>query len=343
MPNIAPEPMNETKIVHVSVAVIQRAEQFLISKRPDHVHQGGLWEFPGGKVEDNETIETALYREIDEELGIKVKQSRPLIKLLYHYPDKSVLLETRLVTDFDGQEYNNDKIAKGCEGQEVRWIERGQLKHYSFPAANQAIINSLLLPESYAITPDDFDMEGDFAKQEAQFFKQFSALVQKHSLIQLRIKSLQNDWLTPLIRKACRIAQDNHCQILLNSAMLVDDELMQLASGVHLIGDHLHSESFVEHLRKRFPEKIIAASCHSEDDIHQANELKLNFIVLSPVQSTASHPEQVPMGWTQFETLTASSMIPVYALGGMTNSDIIQAQKQGGQGIAAIRSLWNTV
>ena len=109
MPNTVPDSNTAANIVHVSVAVIVNNAQVLISRRAEHVHQGGLWEFPGGKIEADEAIEAALYREIQEELGLHIKSSRPLIKLLHHYPDKSVLLETRLVTEFTGRDYDKTR------------------------------------------------------------------------------------------------------------------------------------------------------------------------------------------------------------------------------------------
>ena len=89
MPNTEPK-----KIVHVAVGVIVDANQhILIALRPDNVHQGGLWEFPGGKVERNETVESALDRELFEELGLRVVSCEQLVKIQHDYTDKSVLLD----------------------------------------------------------------------------------------------------------------------------------------------------------------------------------------------------------------------------------------------------------
>lgn len=82
------------KRVHVAAAVIRDAAgKILIARRADTQHQGGLWEFPGGKVEADESVETALARELHEELGIVVDAARPLIKVRHDYPDKQVLLD----------------------------------------------------------------------------------------------------------------------------------------------------------------------------------------------------------------------------------------------------------
>ncbi|RYE91389.1 MAG: NUDIX domain-containing protein, partial [Oxalobacteraceae bacterium] len=80
------------KRIHVAAAVIRGADQrILIARRGDTQHQGGLWEFPGGKVEPGETVQAALARELREELGIEVSLARPLIKVHHDYADKQVL------------------------------------------------------------------------------------------------------------------------------------------------------------------------------------------------------------------------------------------------------------
>ena len=72
--------------IHVAAAVIQnQQQQVLIAKRPDHLHQGGLWEFPGGKLETNETVTAALIRELREEVAIEPTHMRPLIRVAHDY------------------------------------------------------------------------------------------------------------------------------------------------------------------------------------------------------------------------------------------------------------------
>lgn len=124
-------------LVHVAVAVIvNEQKQVLISLRQSHQHQGDLWEFPGGKVETGEATEVALVREIKEELGIKIAKSSPLIKIEHHYQDKSVLLDVWSATDFEGE-------PRGMEGQTIKWCTISALKQFEFPAANQAIIETI--------------------------------------------------------------------------------------------------------------------------------------------------------------------------------------------------------
>ena len=131
------------KRIHVVAAVIYAASsmsQILIAKRPNHLHQGGLWEFPGGKVDQGESPRQALVRELQEELDINVTTAEPMMQLSHDYTDKQVLLDIWKVTGFEGQ-------ARGVEGQECRWVSLTEIvadnSDYQFPAANRAILERL--------------------------------------------------------------------------------------------------------------------------------------------------------------------------------------------------------
>lgn len=127
-----------TKRVHVAVGIIfNAAEQILLAKRPDHLHQGGKWEFPGGKVESGETVTQALIRELKEEVALDVASSQPFMALSYDYPDKQVLLDIHTVRDFSGK-------AQGLEGQQIAWVNQHDLIGYDFPDANKLILDKIL-------------------------------------------------------------------------------------------------------------------------------------------------------------------------------------------------------
>lgn len=109
----------------------------LIARRPDHVHQGGLWEFPGGKIGPGETARDALVRELAEELAIEVLHCAPLLTVDHDYPTRAVSLAVWSVTEFRGR-------AVGNEGQQIAWVDLAELRAYQFPAANQAALRRLL-------------------------------------------------------------------------------------------------------------------------------------------------------------------------------------------------------
>ena len=142
------------KRIHVVAAVIYGTpDQILIARRPDHLHQGGLWEFPGGKIEAAESAYQGLVRELQEELDITVTAAAPFMQVSHDYSDKHVLLDIWQVTAFDGE-------ARGVEGQECRWVMLSDLladhlsdtgadtgadtgSMYEFPEANKPILEKL--------------------------------------------------------------------------------------------------------------------------------------------------------------------------------------------------------
>ena len=125
-----------SKQVHVAVGVIYQNEAFFLTKRAKQAHQGGKWEFPGGKVESDETVSQALFRELKEEIAIEVLACQPLIEIKHDYGDKSVLLEVFLVDNFTGEPETQ-------EGLEQGWFSLSELNSLEFPEANKAIIEKL--------------------------------------------------------------------------------------------------------------------------------------------------------------------------------------------------------
>lgn len=123
--------------VHVAVGIMADASgAILIARRPDHAHQGGLWEFPGGKVEATESVKVALQRELHEELGVTVQAAEPWLQIRHAYPDKTVLLEVWRVIAWDGE-------PRGREGQPLRWASPARLADFAFPAADAPIVARL--------------------------------------------------------------------------------------------------------------------------------------------------------------------------------------------------------
>jgi 8-oxo-dGTP diphosphatase len=124
--------------MHVAVGVlIDEYGKILIAQRPPGKYQPGLWEFPGGKVEENETAFQALQRELFEEIGIQVIVANPWLKIEYDYSDRKVLLDTWRITEFSG-------VPHGKEGQPIQWVLPGELNQLQFPAGNREIIERLL-------------------------------------------------------------------------------------------------------------------------------------------------------------------------------------------------------
>ncbi len=126
-------------IVDVVAAVIfdESREHVLLALRKPDQHQGGRWEFPGGKVESGESLQAALARELREELDIEIDSSAERRTLEHSYPDKTVRLHVRDVFAFRG-------TPQGLEQQTLRWVPVAELAGLPFPAANQVIVDELV-------------------------------------------------------------------------------------------------------------------------------------------------------------------------------------------------------
>lgn len=130
------QPRNARLAVVAGVIHDRHRQRILIARRPAHLHQGGLWEFPGGKVADGEDARTALARELAEELAIAVVECAPLLTVDHDYSDRTVALDVWEVTDFSG-------VPVGNEGQEIAWVAVADLPGYAFPAANREVLAHL--------------------------------------------------------------------------------------------------------------------------------------------------------------------------------------------------------
>lgn len=125
------------KIVDISVAIVKNHHnKYLICRRADDSHQGGKWEFPGGKVDQDETAEQAMHRELLEEVGLVATQTNLFETLFFDYGDKQLNLHFYLVEGFTG-------VAFGKEGQPCEWVTKEALNDYDFPEANKQIIAKL--------------------------------------------------------------------------------------------------------------------------------------------------------------------------------------------------------
>ena len=117
------------KHVHVVAGALVNARTVLLARRPDGVHLGGLWEFPGGKVEAGESACEALVRELSEEIGIAVRDAKRLYEHTHAYPEKTVRLDIWCVTHWDGA------VVSG-EGQPLVWVDVDELTYWPLPEAD---------------------------------------------------------------------------------------------------------------------------------------------------------------------------------------------------------------
>lgn len=315
------------KLVHVAVGVVVNTDgKILIAKRAPTAHQGGLWEFPGGKVDAGENGQQALVRELHEELAIKVLSSQPLIQIRHHYPDKSVLLDVYKVTRFDGK-------PRGNEGQPIQWIDAKNLYNFEFPAANHPIITAINLPSTYLIT-GRFKDEVDFSSRLHR------ALTSGIRLVQLRVENFNPNKHRSLLAIAVNSTNDFSANLIINCNPEYFAQITETYSGFK-IGLHLSGANAMKLDARPIDKKLLlGVSCHNANEIAHAQKIGTDYLLVSPVLPTGSHPNASPLEWGSFSTLIESANIPVYALGGVGEKDIKIAQDNGAQGVAGISAWW---
>jgi 8-oxo-dGTP diphosphatase len=315
------------KLLHVAVGVIVNADgKILIAKRPLSAHQGGLWEFPGGKVDAGETIERALVRELHEELAIDVLASQPLIQIRHHYPDKSVLLDVHKITQFLGTPIGN-------EGQPIQWVDAKELNNFAFPAANRPIISAINLPEKYAIT-------GAYLNSVDFMVRLNRVLAMDLRIVQFRVADFCVNTHKSLLDEAIQAVNQSNGRLVINSSLtefdLLTHSLPDKKLGLHL--NHHHAAAI--NARPVGQEVLFGISCHNAEEITHAQNIGADYLLLSPVLPTDSHPSAKLLGWESFSALAELANIPVYALGGVGEEHIKTAQSCGAQGVAGISAWW---
>jgi mutator protein MutT len=124
------------KVVEVAAGLICRDGRYLIAKRPTGVHLAGLWEFPGGKREQGETLEECLQRELFEELNVRIDFPVPFQIIRHEYPEKTVELHFFRCTIGEGR-------ATPMDSAEIRWVLPSEMGNYQFPPADRPVIEAL--------------------------------------------------------------------------------------------------------------------------------------------------------------------------------------------------------
>lgn len=312
--------MTSPTITQVAAAVLYRDDgYFLLAQRPEGKAYAGYWEFPGGKIEKDETAYQALCRELQEELGIRVLTAYPWLTQVFTYPHATVKLHFFRVIAWQGE-------PSGCENQQLSWQRPTAVKVFPVLPANAPVLRAIALPNYYAIS--------HAAELGCEVFLQrlTHALQNGLQLIQVREKQLSPDALTAFARQVVTLAHHYNAKVLINADV-------QLAQAVGADGVHYTSTQLAQ-CSTRPDLAYCAASCHTAAELQRAGELGLDFAVLSPVLPTLSHPDATPLGWATFASRCAGATLPVYALGGLTRTDLAVAQQHGAQGVALLRQAW---
>ena len=308
--------------LHVVLGIVKnsRDEILVRTRRPDS-HLGGYAEFPGGKLEDGEPPEAGLRRELREELGIELCRCRPLIQIPHTYPDRKVFLDVFVVTEFSGK-------VRPAERRETSWKTALALEDMRFPKANHGIVRALQLPGLISVTPG--------AEETQKFLRHFEDTARQAEVDLIHFRSHELD-----SQHYLRLAEDCLAKCNRHQARLVLNGEASFLSQVDASGLHLTSHRLgAMQTRPLGMKYLVSASCHTLDEVQHASEIGLDYIFLGPVLEKVSGAPLESLGWKNFARLARCSSIPVYAIGGLGVGDIDVAIAHGGQGVAAIRAVW---
>lgn len=312
-------------IIHVLAGVLRDCDgNVLIAQRPVGKHMAGSWEFPGGKRDPGETPEDALSRELEEELGIRVIESRPLIRYIHDYSDRRIDLDVWQVDKFEGP-------PRSLEGQAIEWVAPDDLMAHGLLPADRPVVKALTLPGTCLIT-GQFETVVEFEQALGD------ALQSSVGMIQIRVPGAPPGLIDSLLAKAVPLCRRQDVLLTVNGDPA---ELLPIIDRCGADGMHL-SSAILARTDLRPNVGLLGASCHTRDELAKAQALGADYAFLSPVKMTASHPEAKPLGWPGFNSMVSSVAMPVFALGGMQRDDVNAAWRAGAQGIAGITGFWKS-
>ena len=295
----------------------------MLGKRTRSQSWAGWWEFPGGKLEKNETPSKALEREIYEELGVNINEYKQWTTRRVFEKHKTTTLYFFIITSWSGE-------IRGKEGQEICWVNIKTFDSKKILPPNQVIHRALKneLGDIFAITNHQ-EIASDV------FFHILKNKINKGlSFLQIREKNLSKKDLITFIGQIKEVLKKTDVKIVINSSI-------RLAYEFELDGVHLTSKQLYE--LEKFPKDLlVGVSCHSIKDLQVAEQKSADYVVLGPVKKTPSHPKSDFLGWENFRALVESSNLPIYAIGGMKKDDISISFDKGSVGIASQRDFWNS-
>lgn len=327
-------------VIQVAVAVITYGDQLLLARRQAHQHEGGKLEFVGGKIEAHETPESALVREVAEELGLCIEHNLAVkMGRIHHtYAEKSVCLHVYQVTLNDAQYAAFKDLSMGRDGQAIGFYARDWAGQHAshFPAANRMILSWLGVPERLIVSHD----LAHFARGD-DWVRFYAEKLPAGALLSVRIAAAGADvW--RLMRALFKLRAD--VRFILPATLYKVPE----AERLPVVALSLKQRELMAWADGRLDlpettELALIISVHDKDSIVQANRLAKHYpvwaLMLSPVKPTATHPDATCLGWTGFQDLAVLADVPVVALGGMTAQDVTCHKKYGALGVAGIRGL----
>lgn len=299
-----------SKVSKVSIGMIFKKNKVLLSSRTGDFMQG-FWEFAGGKVEKNETALECLMREFLEEMDIIITNATLLRTITQTYPDRIVELSVFNIVEYTG-------VITPKEGQKVAWVDAENIDNYKLLPTVKNLLNFATLPKLYWITPT---IDKNILQLVTQKIDNGITLVQLRSKVVVDINIVKNIY---------QLCKKNQVKLMLNIPNVA--ECQNYFDGVHLTSKQLQQTT-----QKKYA--YMSASTHNLEEVQIAERLGFDFVVLSPIKRTTTHPQALPLGFDVAKNIIERTQIPVYCLGGMSKNDLPKVLSSGGVGIAGISKI----
>ena len=307
--------------IDVAVAVVFNPQgEVLWGCRPAGKPYAGYWEFPGGKVEPNETVWQALVRELQEELGILATQGGPWFVIEHDYEHANVRLHLYKVWSFEG-------APKSLEKQDFQWAPLHPTDLSPILPATEPLLPKLAQPRLMAVSNYEEGFDACASRLSAALARQTSPVY-----VQFREKHLVGETLWLAFEHCHDLCVRYGHHLVLNSGTLgnMGSRAEQLDLPLHLTESDLLSGAFrAKH--------CVGASVHDAVSLKEAFDQGLDYAVLGAVKYTATHPEKVALGWQGFAELSRSARLPVFAIGGLSVDDLHESARHGAHGVAMMR------
>ena len=294
--------------IHVAIALLLHQNKVLVGWRNAEQHQGNKHEFPGGKVEANETPLEACRREVFEEVGVGLNDWHTFDVICHEYDD--VVVNLHLFHAIVPEALLNEIQ------QPWTWYSRAELLSLNFPKANFSILQRLYWPNQIKISEHLNDLE-QLKPQQLLYWRVEHTAADLEDLEQLSEQ------------------QAGHLIVNVQAWQKLTLPMQKNVAAIHL---KQHQLMALKHGELPVGFRFIAA-CHDVVAMKHAQNIGCDAIILSPVLATATHPDVEPLGWQRFQEYAQQVDIPVFALGGMNVELLQQAQSHHAYGIAGIRYL----
>ncbi|MPW45031.1 NUDIX domain-containing protein [Acinetobacter guerrae] len=293
-------------VIDIAIGLLFHRGKVLVGWREAKQHQGNKYEFPGGKVEQQESPEEACRREIYEEVGIGLKQWYAFDCIQHEYDDIVVNLHLFYA-------YVPENLLTLIQ-QPWTWYSREQLTQLNFPKANDCIIQRLVWSNFIKISHQLSEFQPD---QHGLFYwRTETEQLQTQDLFQYSPDDLEKLILN--IEAFQQLPSD--LKPLIKTLHLKQHQLMQCRKG-----DLQRGTRYI-------------AACHDLVALQHAEQVGCDAVLISPIQTTQTHPEAKALGWQVLAEWAKQTNVLIFALGGLHPDDLMKAQQHGAYGIAGIRN-----